>query len=140
MLFSHCFFDWKIGVFQQTVVRVYCIQKFISLGCNKSLKVCIRYPCNNFFQTSGGFELASSIIFRNDYLAPFFVLFKMSIMLQTFLTLWMIYLMNWISNDKPILYISEFWYSNISVVLCFLISISVKYSFTMMQGANFSYR
>ena len=140
MLFSHCFFDWKIGVFQQTVVRVYCIQKFISLGCNKSLKVCIRYPCNNFFQTSGGFELALSIIFRNDYLAPFFVLFKMSIMLQTFLTLWMIYLMNWISNDKPILYISEFWYSNISVVLCFLISISVKYSFTMMQGANFSYR
>ena len=25
MLFSNCFFDWKIGVFQQTSVRVYCI-------------------------------------------------------------------------------------------------------------------
>ena len=27
MLFSHCFFDWKIGAFQQRVVRVYCILK-----------------------------------------------------------------------------------------------------------------
>ena len=31
MLFSHCFFWLKTGVFQQTVVRVYCILKQYSV-------------------------------------------------------------------------------------------------------------
>ena len=49
MLFIHCLFWWKIGVFQQTVVRVYYILKAIvnllSYGENRNL---ILYENNHY--------------------------------------------------------------------------------------------
>ena len=51
MLFIHCLLDWKIGVFQQTVVSIYYIIKVIryilSFVFSGSMKVFLNWLCQH---------------------------------------------------------------------------------------------